>query len=1520
MPSVGSIYVDVLPNVSGFPDRLRGGVLPSADEIGRQMGQIFADRIAAGIRDGLGAGFRGGRDEGARGGSESGGAFADAFKAKVSAALRALPKVDITADASEADKKIAELRAQLEALSKQKIGVDIQADAALAKIEAIRAEFERLGAESASLQVKVDTAAAVAQLTALEQRFKDEPPIEVPVVANVGAFDRKIHEAIERARAALPELTITADSSEADRKIAALRAQLKELGDKKVGVDIDGAAAKAELDRIKVALTELGAKSASVQVRVDTARASAELAAFDAEIDRVNDKKVEPDTSSGVQGFNALIAAGVALGPALIPVAAASVAAIVAIGQAAAGAAAAAGVGILALKPVVGGLSALSAADNIDPNVAVQQAKARANGIASANSTVQSATASLANAQASAAAGAVTAANSVANAEAAQASGAINAARAVSDAQRSAAQGVAAANLGVTSSEQSLTSAQLSARAAQQSLTDARKAAQQQLEDYKNQLADGALAERAAALQIVQTRAALALTKGTASTVLQREQAQLAYDQAVQQQTDLTTQQTRLKAAAALAAKVGVDGSRSVIAAQQGVVAANQSVGNSQAALVRAQAAVVEAQRKGDEQVAAAQKTQVDQARTSAASVQAAQLSQDNQARTSEASIVSAQASLANAQRSLATAYAQTGTAGQAAANGIAQAFKNLSPVGAEFTRFLYGLKSPLDLLSKKAQDGLLPGLETFIKSLLPYIPALAGFVGTLAKTLGDLFVAAGKALTGPFWTQFFAFLGREQPKWLVMFAETVGNITTGLAGLFQALAPVGDTLNGAILSGTKSFADWATSLGKNKGFQTFLQYVKDSLPQVGAFLGALVGAGAALIKALAPIGPVILNIVTQALKFIAALSPTQFVLIVVGIALVQIAMAAIPAILGLVTAGTVTLGGVLGAILSPIAAVAAVLVGLGVLLYELYQHNVTFRKIVDETFTAVRGFVVTAWEGYIKPALSALWGYLQTQIFPTVLKLWHEVVLPAFTQIGGIIKNTWESIILPALKALWSFITVVLAPVILFLLKNVVGPTFKLIGEVIVFVWQKVISPALSGLNAGISGLGAVFQGALDGIKSIWGGLGAIIKDPISAVLQFIQSAFIDPINAMLGALQLSITIPKVFQSALAGASPNNASSVVSSPHGKGLADGGVVPGYSPHARADNIPAWLTAGEFVLPVGATAAIASRHGAAGLESLRQGRMPGYADGGLIGSIGSAIGSAASSVNAFSGSLRSAILDGAGFAAKVVSDPGSAIHDLISAVVGQLSSSPFAQVAGAAVSKVGDGLIGKITGAFASQSQQSPSGPLVQGVPGSASASAAVQYALGQIAAGTGGWLDRCLAFVNAAWGHRVPWLGAPRAIDAWNSAPGKHFDTSPPAGAALFYDHLGPAGHVDLSLGGNAIASTDLPNAGRVGLDNFSDPMTKWGAHYLGWALPGYADGGTVGADYGKPLLFDSGGRLPMGTSVVQNNTGAPEDLVRADRIRTGAQIHQSFHIPNVDAHEVAAISAGMLAFRLMSV
>lgn len=60
--------------------------------------------------------------------------------------------------------------------------------------------------------------------------------------------------------------------------------------------------------------------------------------------------------------------------------------------------------------------------------------------------------------------------------------------------------------------------------------------------------------------------------------------------------------------------------------------------------------------------------------------------------------------------------------------------------------------------------------------------------------------------------------------------------------------------------------------------------------------------------------------------------------------------------------------------------------------------------------------------------------------------------------------------------------------------------------------------------------------------------------------------------------------------------------------------ADGGEVAGHSPHPRADNIPAWLTANEYVQPVDAV----QYYGTDFMDAVRTRSLPKYAAGGLVG--------------------------------------------------------------------------------------------------------------------------------------------------------------------------------------------------------------------------------------------------------------------------------------------------------------
>ncbi len=1065
----GTAFVEVTASFRGWDTALaaQSRTLGAfGDQVGKQVGDSVRDGIARGIKSGLGEGFAGAPAESSRKGRESGDAFAGEFdrqiQTKIRAALASLPKVDITADSSEAERKIAQLRASLAELSTKKIGVDISEADALAKIRQIRAELQKLGDESPSIKVKADTAAAAAQLEAIQKMV-----------------DR-------------------VDGTEARLK-----------------VDADTAAAAAKLEAVKLKAEE-AARNRQLKIDADTAGATAKLAALGA-------------AASGAGGsFSPLIAAGIALGPAIIPVAAGAAAALAAIGTAAAGAAAGFGVAFLALKPIIGAVQALGAADAsaaTDAATAATAAKAKANAIENANAQVTSSEASLGNARASVASAAVNAAERVKTSEIALgntrdtvAAAAVSAAQRVGDAQRGladahtqAAQGVQTALGQVTSAERTLAQAQQSELAAQQALTDARKSAQQQLQDYQTQLADGALSQRAALLGIQSAKENLDKVNASGtSTQLQRDQAKLAYDQAVQHNTDLGVQQARLKASAADAAKAGIEGSRQVVAAKTAVSQADQNIAASEKALASARAGVVAAQVKGAEQiakaqegVATAQRAQVEQQRQGAAqivtaqqAVASSQRAQADQARQGAASIAAAQASVASAQRSLADAYDRTSNAGVSSANKVALAFAGLSPVGATFARFIYGLKDEFRGLSEAAQNGLLPGLQTFIEALLPSLPGLITFVGKLAKVMGDLFVEASKALTGPFWTQFFDFIGGSAAGWLDTFARTFGQLVKGAAGLFQALSPVADLFNASLLDGSKAFADWATSLGTNTGFQTFLGYIKDNLPLVLGFFGDLFRAVGNIIKALAPFGPVILQVVGSFAKFIANMDPKLLGQIAFTVGVVGLAFAGLPGILILVVGG---------------------------LTYAL-THFEGFRDTVINAFFSIRATVFNAWQNYIRPALEAMWLFIR------------DTLIPVFQQAWTAIENAWTQHIQPALQALAAFIKDRVVPAV----SGIVDAIRKFLDVALPIVIQFVegmrarIEPLMPQIKAIFGQIGDIIVGALDLIKAviervtvvisfIWRTWGQNIMDFIAVVFQAV-------LNVIRPALDLVMSIVRTF------------------------------------------------------------------------------------------------------------------------------------------------------------------------------------------------------------------------------------------------------------------------------------------------------------------------------------------------------------------------------------------------------
>jgi hypothetical protein len=721
----------------------------------------------------------------------------------------------------------------------------------------------------------------------------------------------------------LPKVSVQVEAATAQAEAA-----LGKLGRNQtatLNVNADTAAAAAAVSRLS------RNQSATVNVDADTGKAEAELARVAQ--DRTANIRVDDQGSilSSTNRLGALLTAGVALGPAIVPAAAAAAAAVGAIGVGALAGVAGIGTLVLGFSGVGDAVKALGAAQT---SAGRDAAKSAASQVAAAEQ-IRSAEASLANVRANSGDSAVRSARAVADAQqgvrdatreaarsvqdalgaqataqrgvedAARAAAAsvrsalqqqVEAHRAVEDATRAASRSVADALFAQENAEQSLAQAQRDARTAQLSLTQAREDARQSLEDLTLQVEDGALAQRRAVLSVQDAQDNLNQTLANPkATERQRQQAQLSYDEAVQNLDEISVRNDRLAKQKADADKAGINGSKQVQAATAGIataeqrvqdartqaaraadattqarVAGEQSVAQARQRAADADAAVTEAQRAGDERVLVARQALA----KAEQGVADARVAGDRKVADAQQRVSDAQASQASAAAGVGVrdpagagrggVRSPAGRAGREAQSTslskVDDAMKALSPAGKTFALFLFSLRHRFDELKATAQEGLLPGVQAGIESVLPLLPRLERIVGNAAKAMGDLFEQAGKALTSPFWKSFFDMIERTVGPNLTMFGTTLGNVATGFAGLLMAFEPLNAQLGKGLLDLSTRFAEFGKGAAKNEGFQAFLDYVQRVGPLVWHVIETLAITFGHIAVALAPLGPIVLQ------------------------------------------------------------------------------------------------------------------------------------------------------------------------------------------------------------------------------------------------------------------------------------------------------------------------------------------------------------------------------------------------------------------------------------------------------------------------------------------------------------------------------------------------------------------------------------------------------------------------------------------------------------------------------------
>ncbi|MDZ5711665.1 hypothetical protein [Jeotgalibacillus haloalkalitolerans] len=469
-----------------------------------------------------------------------------------------------------------------------------------------------------------------------------------------------------------------------------------------------------------------------------------------------------------------------------------------------------------------------------------------------------------------------------------------------------------------------------------------------------------------------------------------------------------------------------------------------------------------------------------------------------------------------------------------------------------------------------KAADRLMGGLEKAMNSegVLAFFDTLNETGGTLFETFGK---ATGNVIKGLMnMTVAFAPLARTTSEgFLAMterFEEWSSNLSNSkgfnkfvdyvntnmpkirsifrdaIAGTIHLFAGFGDSASGmmdGLVDMMSRYKNWASELGNNQGFQTFLQYVSDNAPKVLDLIGNLTGFIVNLGVGLAPLGSKILDLINRFLEWTNEMMNThKWIGSLVGIGLVLGGMflAVLPTLVALMTLfsgiGPLIAGlakGAFGllkkaffAILSPvrnvvlalmilgkgallpvIAVIVAVVAVIGTLIavfVRLWKENETFRNNVTSVWNAIYGVIstmamavydfvveiigklVTWWQEnqeFFKSSAKNAWDFIYTVVVAGMKGVWDYLV-DAYSYLQPFIAAAW-SLIVNSVSTAWSFITTVVSAGVDIVL-SIVNAFMAILGG----DWSRLWSEILNILSVTWSLIKDLVKVGIDFVKGI--------------------------------------------------------------------------------------------------------------------------------------------------------------------------------------------------------------------------------------------------------------------------------------------------------------------------------------------------------------------------------------------------------------------------------------------------
>lgn len=374
----------------------------------------------------------------------------------------------------------------------------------------------------------------------------------------------------------------------------------------------------------------------------------------------------------------------------------------------------------------------------------------------------------------------------------------VMAARAVRNAREAAADSSRQYNRALGEASEAVNDAKEAEIDASKNLSEARKQARQDIEDLKTSLRDLALAERGAAISVEEARRRLQnVLADPGSDELSKQQAQLAYDEALARMDDVKKQKKAVDKETEAAVKKGVNGSEAVIDAQKAEADAAER-------LVEAQLALADTRREAQ-----------------------------RAARDSAEAIADAEYNLAEA---ISNANDVT-SEGSKTLSAYNDALNKLSPAGKRFVALLLSMKPALDRLRFAAQEGLLPGLGEALVTMTKLLPLAEKGLFQFGRIIGRFATRAADLLTSDAFMPMWERLLKSNNKILALAGDALLNLLEAVVYLMDAARPFTEWLATTVVGWTNYWKELSKAGNETGKTADALERTKETLKIMGGVI-----------------------------------------------------------------------------------------------------------------------------------------------------------------------------------------------------------------------------------------------------------------------------------------------------------------------------------------------------------------------------------------------------------------------------------------------------------------------------------------------------------------------------------------------------------------------------------------------------------------------------------------------------------------------------------------------------------